>query len=265
VCIPISLLRTLHALRYISYVALCSVVYIVCLVLYFFLSSGHEVSPQSLQLFPADLAVFFKTLPTFVFAFTCHQNIFLIQNEMRGNIVGVNKVIIISVLSSLSVYTLLAYPGMFTFGRDIKDNIVNNLPKDTVAVTICRVAVTILVAFSYPLQIQPCRKSLTNLISAFWPRALFSVIFFYSLTLGLCLVTFIVAFFVSDLGIVFGIVGATGSVTLCYILPGSFYVKLRQHEPWTTKKILAAILALWGIALMVNSLLWIIFSASTSH
>jgi len=263
VCVPISLLKTLHALRFVSYIALGSVLYIVILMLYFFLSLEVEISPQSIQYLPLDFGVFFKTLPTFVFAFTCHQNIFLIQNEMQGNIPGLNKVIIISVLIALFVYTILGYSGVFSFGRMVKDNIINNLPRDAIEVTICRVAVTTLIAFSYPLQIQPCRKSLTNLISNFFPKARDSTLFFYSLTLTLCLITFVTAFFVSDLGIVFGIVGATGSVTICYILPGAFYVKIKENEPWHFKKIMAAVLSVVGVGLMVNSLTWIVYNEVT--
>jgi len=74
----------------------------------------------------------------------------------------------------------------------------------------------------------------------------------------MCLLTYVIAFFVSELGIVFSIVGATGSVTICYILPGTFYVKLNWERNWYPTKVFAMVLVCGGILLMVNSLVWIV-------
>jgi len=182
---------------------------------------------------------------------------------MAGKSDSVRPVIVASSLISLSVYIVLGYCGYLTFRSSTLANIIDNLPKDTLAVTICRFAVSILVAFSYPLQIHPCRTSLLNLLSVLTPKAK-TPLALYSVTLLLCVVTYTVSFFVQDLGIVFSIVGATGSVTLCYILPGSFYVKLFWNDPWDAKKIFALVLAGGGVLLMVNSLIWIGVRANTA-
>lgn len=62
---------------------------------------------------------------------------------------------------------------------------------------------------------------------------------------------------------VLGVVGATGSTTLCYILPGAFYVKLKWEDPWTVKKVLASMLAIFGVVIMITSLVFIVINAVT--
>ena len=61
-------------------------------------------------------------------------------------------------------------------------------------------------------------------------------------------------------GVVFSIVGATGSTTLCYILPGIFYTKVHKtvHSTISVKRILAMALASWGLIVMVVALTFII-------
>jgi len=260
-CLPLSLLQSINSLRFTSYIALGSVVYVLVLVLVYFIKLENGISLTTLKSWPSSPESFFSNIPIFIFAFTCHQNLFSIQNEMSGKREKVRPVIVISVLISLFVYILLGYCGYLTYKDKVKDNIIDNLPQDT-PVTLCRFAVTILVVFSYPLQIHPCRTSILNLVGVITPRAKSKVVT-YITTIILCTITYTVAFFVDDLGIVFNIVGASGSVTLCYILPGAFYVKMYWDKPWGTKKIFALILGLGGVLLMVNSLFWISYEKIT--
>jgi len=69
--------------------------------------------------------------------------------------------------------------------------------------------------------------------------------------------TFLVAFFLSDLSIVFSIIGATGSTMLCYILPGIFYLSLQWGKGWKLKKIGALVLVIAGFMIMVSALVFI--------
>lgn len=52
---------------------------------------------------------------------------------------------------------------------------------------------------------------------------------FYGITCSFLLLSFIVAMSVSDLGVILGVVGATGSTTVSFILPGAVYIKLHPH------------------------------------
>eukprot|EP00126_Sphaerothecum_destruens_P006756 Sdes_comp19515_c0_seq1m11073 len=65
--------------------------------------------------------------------------------------------------------------------------------------------------------------------------------------------TIAVAMTVNDLSVVFGVVGSTGSTTLCYLLPGLFYVKM-QHSSGNSiisfKCFMAMIMILFGIFML---------------
>merc|ERR1711976_1066937 len=100
----------------------------------------------------------------------------------------------------------------------------------------------LLALFSYPLQVHPAKTCIDNLF--------FGKIKDYGtgtteddieierrrrrvVAVVIMILTFIIAMIVDDLGIIFSIIGATASTTLCYILPGVFYLKMAYHRRQT--------------------------------
>jgi amino acid permease len=78
---PICFLRSLHSFRYLSYFALVVVADLLFVVLYkFFDRSGLEPRGH-IDLFHVSPALV-SSLPIYVFAFTCAQNLFSIHNEL---------------------------------------------------------------------------------------------------------------------------------------------------------------------------------------
>jgi amino acid permease len=78
------------------------------------------------------------------------------------------------------------------------------------------------------LQCHPCRASLTNMLDARRPgRHAHSARTFRLVTLAIVGGSYLTAMCVSDLSTVLGIVGATGSTTICYILPAFLYIRVR--------------------------------------
>lgn len=158
------------------------------------------------------------------------------------------------------------------------------------AVTIGRIFISILVAFSYPLQTHPSRICLDNLyrvkkkhlcrspfieerinllssllsfkkvvVTDWLKKPTTSQTFLRYLvetSLLVCL-TFVVGLTVSDLAIVLALVGATGSTTMCYILPGLFYLKMEAGTRWTPTKVFAAILSSVGAIIMPTAIVFI--------
>lgn len=66
-----------------------------------------------------------------------------------------------------------------------------------------------------------------------------------------------VSMVVSDLGVILSIVGATGSTTISYILPGLIFLKLHGHENWTLKHYGAAIVLGIGCVVIPSCLTFI--------
>lgn len=144
--------------------------------------------------------------------------------------------------------------------KDISYSKFNN-PKDSPSLssTIAKAAIVILVMFSYPLQVHPCRASVDSVLK--WrPSKRFdpsnsspsrhSLLMpspksraqlkgdgmgetrFAAITTAIIVLSYIVAMSVSSLEKVLAYVGSTGSTSISFILPGLFYYKITSpHSP----------------------------------
>lgn len=179
-----------------------------------------------------------------------------IKDNSPGSLVGV---ISASIGSAASIYVLVAVTGYLTFGNDVLGNIVSMYPP-AVASTIGKAAIVILVMFSVPLQVHPCRASLDAVLK--WrpnkrshsdrpsspsnrhllptaavptdshgaPIAAISELRFALLTTFIIVLSYLTALTVSQLDRVLAYVGATGSTSISFILPGLFYYKISDPD-----------------------------------
>lgn len=180
---------------------------------------------------------------------------FSILNEIADNShFRTTTVIFASIGGACALYILTGITGYLSYGDNIRGNIVSMYPT-AAASTIGRLAIVILVMFSYPLQIHPCRASIDACLR--WrPRrrnqpegspsrnALInstskpgipqsremSDLKFAIISTGLIILSFITAMTVSSLEKVLAYVGSTGSTTISFILPGLFYYKISDPE-----------------------------------
>lgn len=254
IVIPLSFLRRLDSLKYTSVIALCSIAYLVVLVVAHFIKGDTLQDRGEVRVFKwAGPVAVLSAFPVIVFAYTCHQNMFSILNEIADNShFRTTSVIFGAIGSACVLYILTGITGYLSYGDNIKGNIVSMYPT-AAASTIGRLAIVILVMFSYPLQIHPCRASI-NACLAWRPKrrnanesspsrnALInsnpkagkptemSDIRFAVLTTVLIVLSFITAMTVSSLEKVLAYVGSTGSTTISFILPGLFYYKISDPD-----------------------------------
>ncbi|KAK3695752.1 transmembrane amino acid transporter protein-domain-containing protein [Podospora appendiculata] len=262
--IPLSFPKRLDSLKYTSIVALLSIGYLVILVVYNF-GAGSFPPRTDIRLITWEGPVAaLSSLPVIIFAYTCHQNMFSILNEIKDNSPGsIVGVIGSSIGSAASVYILVAITGYLTFGSDVEGNIVGMYPA-SIASTIAKAAIVILVTFSIPLQIHPCRASIdavlrwrpgkatvqvqtgnsgraspahnqpllpsssapSSLDSHGAPVAAISELRFALITAAILVFSYMTALNVSSLDRVLAYVGSTGSTAISFILPGLFYYKI---------------------------------------
>lgn len=122
---PLSFLRTLDALRHVSTLAIIAVIYLTIIVVYHFFSPTFERAPaDEIEWFHLTSGIFGQ-LPVLVFAFTCHQNIFSVYNELKKN----DRKSMVTVTGfaiglSAAVYETIATLGYLTFGKNAKGNII---------------------------------------------------------------------------------------------------------------------------------------------
>ncbi|ORY95058.1 transmembrane amino acid transporter protein-domain-containing protein [Syncephalastrum racemosum] len=255
--LPLSFLRKLDSLKYTSIIALVAVVYLGTIVIYHYISPNFPPPPpEEVEMISISTA-FFARLPVFVFAFTCHQNIFSVYNELRDNSQQqVNKVIGYSIGSSAIIYEAIAILGYLSFGKNVLGNIILEYPP-SLFVACGRLAIVILVVFSYPLQAHPCRASLDKILAWRSPEARGlkvppppSAFKYFAMTTVILIGSYLLAITVSKLDLVLAFVGSTGSTTISFILPGLFYYKIHENDPWHRGKIAAVALAVYGFLVM---------------
>lgn len=256
IVIPLSFLRRLDSLKYTSVIALFSIAYLVILVVAHFFKGDTLADRGNVRVFEwAGPVSALAAFPVIVFAYTCHQNMFSILNEIADNShFQTTTVIFASIGGACGLYILTGITGYLSYGDNIHGNIVSMYPT-AAASTIGRLAIVILVMFSYPLQIHPCRASIDaclkwrpggrkqsegspsrNTLMNNTPKpgapksSEMSDLKFAVISTVLIILSFITAMTVSSLEKVLAYVGSTGSTTISFILPGLFYYKISDPE-----------------------------------
>ncbi|KAL2801133.1 transmembrane amino acid transporter protein-domain-containing protein [Aspergillus keveii] len=264
IIIPLSYLRRLDSLKYTSVAALVSMAYLVVLVVYHFIIGDTKADRGPIRvIYWAGAVPTLSSFPVIVFAFTCHQNMFSILNEIQNNShFRTTAVVFASIGSSATTYILVAITGYLSFGNSVGGNIVGMYPPGLWA-TIGRAAIVILVMFSYPLQCHPCRASVDAVLR--WrprpsastnegsphrhpllpgvPRGsrtqeAMSDLRFSIITTSILILSYIVAMTVSSLEAVLAYVGSTGSTSISFILPGIFYYKISAPDSPTHQRLM---------------------------
>ncbi|KAL9002069.1 MAG: hypothetical protein Q9188_004983 [Gyalolechia gomerana] len=258
IVIPLSFLRRLDSLKYTSVIALISIGYLVILVVAHFIRGDTMADRSAIRVVRWESAVAtLSSFPVIVFAYTCHQNMFSILNEIGNNShFRTTGVVGASVGVSGFIYILVAITGYLSFGNAVAGNIVS-IYAPAVSSTIGKAAIVILVMFSYPLQVHPCRASVDAVLkwrpikrsespqsSPSRPASLFpssksgtptrgdgmGETRFAAITTAIIVLSYIVAMTVSSLEKVLAYVGSTGSTSISFILPGLFYYKISSPD-----------------------------------
>jgi len=178
IVVPFASLRNLHSTRFLSTFAIAMIMYmflVVCLFAFSPKSWGKTFDPTSdeCELGGWDLWLpesstwidVAKMLPLFVFGFTCHQNIFSICSELkRPSQKRFNYIIAGALMFAILIYASFASIGFYIYGTDMKPDLLTCLPKKSLLVDFARVGISLNVLLSYPLQLQPCRDSLSYLL-----------------------------------------------------------------------------------------------------
>ncbi|GMM35902.1 aspartate/glutamate transporter [Saccharomycopsis crataegensis] len=163
---PLSFLRKLDSLRYASMVALSSVAYLSILVVEHFLKNDipNEIKGDVRYFTPYSATSMFSAFPLFVFAYTCHQNMFSLLNELKDKSNGnINKVISSAICTAMFLYIFVGATGYLTFGDNVQGNIIVMYPA-AISSTIGRIAIVVLVTLSFPLQCHPARASINHIV-----------------------------------------------------------------------------------------------------
>lgn len=252
---PTTVKKNIHSLKFPLILCLMCICYVVCIVVLIAFGDnfdactegGNDICRGEFQWgYPGNLKKMLRAMPIFILGFECHQNMFAVANEMKNATQPrLDTVISITMFACTGIYIVFAYAGYRSYGNLVESDLLKNLPNN-LAVTFVRFVYSVTLSLHYSLQCHPCRRSLSNIF--FKKNAyLLPKRYFYMLTGLIVLCSYAVAMSVDDLGIVLGVVGATGSTAISFILPGAFYYKMNKTGK---KRYLALALALFGCCMV---------------
>lgn len=166
--VPLSFLRKLDLLKYTSVIALFSVVYLICLVVEHY--ALDALAPRVINIGPQSWKHTLSSFPIFVFAYTCHQNMFAIINELQpsekdgSQTRQANLIIRNAILIACASYLVVGIIGYLTFGNAVNANIITMYPRDSVPSLIGRLCIVVMVSLLFPLQCHPCRGLVNHVL-----------------------------------------------------------------------------------------------------
>jgi len=240
---PLSCLHNLDGLKYTSSLSLL-LLFVLVVVVVMYGESGlldpceGSVPPAPCaggrRVIAASVWDIFRVLPIFIFGFTCHQNSFSVVNEIREpTAVRIGGVFIFSVSIGLCLYSAVAASGYHTYGDFVQSDLLRNYPQNGL-LAVLRLLVAFIETFHYPLQMNPARRSALSLLELYLDSPQESTrcasTRYAIVTAVLLVASFSIALIVSDLGVVIGLVGATGSLCVSYVIPGAVFLLLFPAE-----------------------------------
>lgn len=289
--VPLSFLKNLDSLKYTSILGLVAVAYLTLFVVGHWFANDI---PRNgiISYWPSSTTAVFSTFSIIVFAFTGHQNMFSIINEARDKSIGklVSLINFAIVLAAL-LFIIVGLTGYLTFGANVSGNIILMYPANW-ATTLGRFCIVFMVLFSFPLMLHPARISVNNVYFAAKKKFIqveervnettqllqpdtsvqneneidpelqmkevvvpFPRETFIGITITLLVVGYFLAITVKSFAFILAIVGATGSTSISFILPGLFGYKLIGSEVDASKaekavKYLSLSLTVWGVIVM---------------
>lgn len=258
---PFTYYHKLDRMKYTSFLG------VVCILIVVFLSifryfcylvyplSTAWIAPQTAWITTPNVG-WLSGLGKFVFSFTCHQNIFAANSEMKNNSVKRLKTLIYSVASTaFFLYMGFGLSNYLTYGSAVKDNVINNYPPDYLSVLV-RGMYIVVMGVSYPLQVIPARKYFMNMARLGNKSSNFKLVSVIVTTIIL-FSTYLIAISGIELGVVFSLVGATASTFMCLILPALYYLNM-EIERTTMLVIFGYCAFLFGVLVFISTIFGII-------
>jgi amino acid permease len=260
IIMPLCFIKKISSLKKFSMIALISVVYLCFMIIINAFvykendQKGHIYWSKPKKSYK-DIN-FLTSFPISVFAFTCQHNTFSIFNELKTpTFANFSKIVVKAMSCALIIYLTVGTLGYITFGDNVESNIIKMYEMDNFFNVLGRFCIVVLVTLAYPLQMYPCRLSIYNIYNHFQNKPIFNSLTdtdtnesitllneeelnleqqinsshldipdlqFKVITMSIIIAGFFIAISLTNLGLVLGFIGGTGSTLIAFILPGLF-------------------------------------------
>lgn len=205
------------------------------------------IASFAFNLQPYIFSVFYEDENMVALSYRCNRkqsSIFLTQVEDLFKHKGEDKetrnkhIVYVAMGISFMIYMTAGIFGYMHFGENTESNILLNYELNSTTWVVYVVMIsTILVCF--PLNVFPLREMIDDMIKAYFvpqtsqsTESNFSWCRHIAETVAIILAALTVSVIVDDVGVVFGITGATACTAVAYVLPCAFSSKL-QPSGWT--------------------------------
>lgn len=260
VAAPFSMPHEVDFLKYTSSACIVCIIYVTGVVFVYALPEQHPCYQQGLEddgpCVGKEIVQdgingvnVLKVLSIFVFGFCCHVNAFPIITEVKKATVGnLDKVFTASIGAAMVIYFIVAVCGFHTYGDSIKSDLLINYPV-VAAVTVARIMISFVVAFTFPLQVNPARRSMMSVLHTLRdkgeePSTKVVRLRYFGCSFFFLLLTLLVGLTVDNLGNVLGVIGATGGNVIMFIVPGGLYLHYFPAEEVDVRDVKEPLLAL---------------------
>jgi amino acid permease len=254
------------------------------------LNAPPPTENRTSQLGPLSASAVMARLSFFVFAYTCHQNVFTVYAQLKDNRPEEMRLISMTCVSVCGLlYALVGSIGYSLFGQTLQSDILLNYPLSTGASNawlplwgVARLSVALHVAGVIHAQAIPLRQNVEEGIhilgwayreykrgnpfsfvdmppynidtSSFRRRLVLTCIF--------CGASLAISMWVTNLGIVFSLVGSTGSILISVILPALCYLEATKDKTVTLKIRFVKVYVVFGVLLGLVCFLAVLLKAS---
>jgi amino acid permease len=245
---PFIFMFRLNRLKYTSSLGLVATFMLVAFSIYRYCNFSN-IAPPGVR-GPKDSS-YLPLLGPFTFSFTCHQNIFTVQNEMRiSNKLALKLTTLLVFVAASVMYIVFGVATYLTFRESTPDNFFETLSGDNMS-SFVLVFYFLVVMMSIPLQTHPCRMYVLNMIDQkystqekHWEiRSLASFIIISS--------AFLLSLRETDYNELCRGIGSTFSALMCFVFASFYYFIAFRGTGFEMRKIMALYsIAYGGLAIL---------------
>ncbi|KAJ2708770.1 hypothetical protein H4R19_004584, partial [Coemansia spiralis] len=224
--LPLLFFRTLEPLVRASVVSTACLPFIVAIVAV--RGPAYRTSPAPTPVFGPSVL---PALGVIAFAYSCTQTALQSYQTLRHRtLAGWRLAAGFANGLALAIYLAFAVTSYRSFGLRTEPNVLNNFAHDDALANVARALLAFSLTLTYPMQFYPIRDLLGESLGLSLDGRRRGL---HALTLALFASTLAVALTVSDLGVVFKLIGTAASSLLLFGLPGILYLRLVSPYLWT--------------------------------
>ena len=267
---PISLMKNLSTLSFTSSLSVVCGIFLCVCVIYRSSTSGFggpvNDKYNPIVWYPRSIGGFLTCVSIAEVGYSCHFNVLPMYDELRFQTRKNKRIILLLAMGiTYAMNIIISFFGYSQFRKYTDQDITTNYSSNDNIVTCGRVAFCLVLLLSYPLLIVPCRASINKMI---WtvedtPLKILSYVSkqeangpnrvcWFLETMMIVGTSFILAYLVPQVNMVWGVVGAVGCTMSIYILPPAFYLRVRRHPAKADfKKVFAILLLIMGFFMLI--------------